>query len=74
MAPACFLRVSKPTSPRQQSPRAAGVPPRASHHHRTAAKPFRPLSPRKAYALQNNTHAAAPTPKAVLRRVCHCRP
>lgn len=67
MAPAYFLRVSKPTSPRQLSPRAAGVPPRATHNQRTAAKPFRPLSPHKANALQNKTQRAGqPTLSGIL--------
>lgn len=52
MAPAASLRAPKPTMPRLAAPRAAGVPPRATHIQRAAAKPFRPLSPHKAIALQ----------------------
>lgn len=36
------LRVPKPTRPRSPPSRAAGVPPRATHNQRAAAKPFRP--------------------------------
>ena len=67
MAPAASLRAPKPTMPRLAAPRAAGVPPRAAQNQRAAAKPFRPLSPHKAIALQNKTQRAGqPTQSGIL--------
>lgn len=55
MAPAASLRAPKPTMPRLAAPRAAGVPPRAAHNQRAAAKALPPAVAPQGHRTSNIT-------------------